>query len=329
MKHIARRTLAAALALAGLTALSPLAAQAQAPNWSAKPIRLVVPFAPGGTTDIVGRMIGQRLGPMLGTQVVIDNKPGANGIMGSEIVARAPADGHTLVIVAPGHASNVTLYRKLPYDTLTDFEPIALLLTQPSVLVLHPSVPANSMADLLKMARAQPKAVTYASGGNGSSQHLAAAMFADMIGAEMVHIPYKGSAPAEADLLGGQVQMMFASMVSAMPQVRNGRLKALAVTSERRSPAAPDLPTVAEAGVPGYSAVAWAGLLAPKGTPPATINALNAAILKIMNEPEVKERLAGLGAEFSPNSPKAFDQFIRAEITRWGDVIRKANLKVD
>lgn len=325
MKRLQRRLLTAAIALACLPAVS----LAQTPNWSAKPIRLVVPFAPGGTTDIVGRMIGQRLGPLLGTQVVIDNKPGANGIMGSEIVARAAPDGHTLVIVAPGHASNVTLYRKLPYDTLTDFEPIALLLTQPSVLVVHPSVPANSMADLLKLAKSQPKTVTYASGGNGSSQHLAAAMFADMTGVDMVHIPYKGSAPAEADLLGGQVNMMFASMVSAMPQVRNGRLRALAVSSDRRSAAAPDLPTVAEAGVAGYSAVAWAGLLAPKGTPPATINALNAAILKIMNEPEVKERLAGLGAEFSPNSPKAFDQFIRSEITRWGDVIRKANLKID
>jgi tripartite-type tricarboxylate transporter receptor subunit TctC len=325
MKQIQRRLFAVAIALACL----PVASQAQTPNWSAKPIRVVVPFAPGGTTDIVARMIGQRLGPMLGTQVVIDNKPGANGIMGSEIVARAPGDGHTLVIVAPGHASNVTLYRKLPYDTLTDFEPIALLLTQPSVLVVHPSVPVSSMADLLKLAKSQPKTVTYASGGNGSSQHLAAAMFADMTGLDLVHIPYKGSAPAEADLLGGQVNMMFASMVSAMPQVRSGRLKALAVSSERRSAAAPELPTVIEAGVPGYSAVAWAGLLAPKGTPPATVAALNASIIKIMNEPEVKEKLAGLGAEFTPNGPKVFDQFIRSEIARWGDVIRKANLKVD
>ena len=325
MKQIQRRLFAVAIALACL----PVASQAQTPNWSAKPIRVVVPLAPGGTTDIVARMIGQRLGPMLGTQVVIDNKPGANGIMGSEIVARAPGDGHTLVIVAPGHASNVTLYRKLPYDTLTDFEPIALLLTQPSVLVVHPSVPVSSMADLLKLAKSQPKTVTYASGGNGSSQHLAAAMFADMTGLDLVHIPYKGSAPAEADLLGGQVNMMFASMVSAMPQVRSGRLKALAVSSERRSAAAPELPTVIEAGVPGYSAVAWAGLLAPKGTPPATVAALNASIIKIMNEPEVKEKLAGLGAEFTPNGPKVFDQFIRSEIARWGDVIRKANLKVD
>jgi tripartite-type tricarboxylate transporter receptor subunit TctC len=325
MKMLSRRTLTAAL----FVACVPFAANAQAPNWSSKPIRLVVPFAAGGTTDIVARMIGLRLGPALGTQVVIDNKPGANGIMGSEVVARAPADGHTLVIVAPGHASNVTLYKKLPYDTLTDFEPIVLLLTQPSVLVVHPSVQVNSAADLLSLAKSQPGTVTYASGGNGSSQHLAAAMFADMAGVELVHIPYKGSAPAEADLLGGQVNMMFASMVSALPQVKMGRLKALAVSSERRSPAAPELPTVAEAGVPGYSAVAWAGLLAPRGTPPQTIATLNAAVTKIMNEPEVKEKLAGLGADFVPNSPKVFDQFIRAEITRWGNVIRRANLKVD
>ena len=325
MQPITRRALVVAGAL--LTALST--AHAQAPNWSSKPIRLVVPFSAGGTTDIVARLVGQRLGPALGTQVVIDNKPGANGIMGSEVVAKAPPDAHTLVIVAPGHASNVTLYKKLPYDTLADFEPIILLLTQPSMLVVHPSVKANSTADLLKLAKASPGGITYASGGNGSSQHLAAAMFADMAGASLTHVPYRGSAPAEADLLGGQVNMMFASMVSVLPQVKNGRLRALAVSSDKRSAAAPDLPTVAEAGVPGYAAVAWAGLLAPKGTPPQAIAQLNAEVTRIMNEPEVKERLAGLGADFSPNSPKDFDQFIRAEIARWGDVIRRANLKVD
>lgn len=318
-----------ALVIAGALMTALAAAHAQAPNWSSKPIRLVVPFSAGGTTDIVARLIGQRLGPALGTQVVIDNKPGANGIMGSEVVAKAPPDAHTLVIVAPGHASNVTLYKKLPYDTLADFEPIILLLTQPSMLVVHPSVKANSTADLLKLAKASPGNVTYASGGNGSSQHLAAAMFADMAGLTLTHVPYRGSAPAEADLLGGQVNVMFASMVSVLPQVKNGRLRALAVSSDKRSAAAPDLPTVAEAGVPGYAAVAWAGLLAPKGTPPQAIAQLNAEVTRIMNEPEVKERLAGLGADFSANSPKDFDQFIRAEITRWGDVIRRANLKVD
>ena len=325
MQRITRRALVIAGAL--MTALA--SAHAQAPNWSSKPIRLVVPFSAGGTTDIVARLIGHRLGPALGTQVVIDNKPGANGIMGSEVVAKAPPDAHTLVIVAPGHASNVTLYKKLPYDTLADFEPIILLLTQPSMLVVHPSVKATTTADLLKLAKASPGGVTYASGGNGSSQHLAAAMFADMAGVTLTHVPYRGSAPAEADLLGGQVNVMFASMVSVLPQVKSGRLRALAVSSDKRSAAAPDLPTVAEAGVPGYAAVAWAGLLAPKGTSPQAIAQLNAEITRIMNESEVKERLAGLGADFSPNSPKDFDQFIRAEITRWGDVIRRANLKVD
>ena len=325
MQRITRRALVIAGAL--MTALA--SAHAQAPNWSSKPIRLVVPFSAGGTTDIVARLIGQRLGPALGTQVAIDNKPGANGIMGSEVVAKAPPDAHTLVIVAPGHASNVTLYKKLPYDTLADFEPIILLLTQPSMLVVHPSVKATTTADLLKLAKASPGGVTYASGGNGSSQHLAAAMFADMAGVTLTHVPYRGSAPAEADLLGGQVNVMFASMVSVLPQVKSGRLRALAVSSDKRSAAAPDLPTVAEAGVPGYAAVAWAGLLAPKGTSPQAIAQLNAEITRIMNEPEVKERLAGLGADFSPNSPKDFDQFLRAEITRWGDVVRRANLKVD
>lgn len=325
MRLFTRRAaaLAAAFAIAAFTAPT-LHAQAAWPT--GKPIRIVVPFAPGGTTDIVARLIGQHLGPALNTTIVPDNRAGANGITGSDIVAKSAPDGYTLVIVAPGHASNVTLHKKLPYDTLNDFEPIMLLLQQPSLLVVHPSVPANTTGELLALARAKPGTLNYASGGNGSSQHLAAAMFADMAKLEMTHIPYKGSAPAEADLLGGQVSLMFASMVSVLPQVKQGRLRALAVSSDKRSAAVPDLPTVAESGVPGYAAVAWAGLLAPKGTPKAIVDRLNAEVTRVLTLPEVKERLNGLGAEFAPNTPSQFDAFIRSEITRWAAVIKSANL---
>lgn len=327
MHFINRRAAVLAAAFAAAS-LSGSLAMAQA--WPAgKPIRIVVPFAAGGTTDIIARLIGQHLGQALGTTVIADNRAGANGITGSDTVAKAPPDGSTLVIVAPGHASNVTLHKKLPYDTLADFEPIILLLLQPSLLVVHPTVPARTTAELLALARAKPGTINYASGGNGSSQHLAAAMFASMANLEMTHIPYKGSAPAEADLLGGQVNMMFASMVSVLPQVKQGRLRALAVSSEKRSPAVPDLPTVAESGVPGYAAVAWAGLLAPKGTPPAIVARLNAEVTRIMALSEVKERLTGLGAEFAPNTPAQFDAFIRSEITRWAAVIKAAKLTAD
>lgn len=328
MFSLNRRAAAQALAWA-LAACAGASAHAQDAWPAGKPVRIVVPFAAGGTTDIVARMIGQHLGPALGTTVIADNRPGANGITGSDAVAKSAPDGYTLVIVAPGHASNVTLHKKLPYDTLNDFEPIMLLLQQPSLLVVHPSVSARSTGELLALARARPGKLNYASGGNGSSQHLAAAMFASMAGIDMVHVPYKGSAPAESDLLGGQVDMMFASMVSVLPQVKQGRLRALAVSSEKRSPAVPDLPTVAEAGVPGYAAVAWAGLLAPKGTPKAIVDRINAEVTRVMALPEVKERLSSLGAEFAPNSPARFDAFIRSEITRWAAVIKSARLSVD
>ena len=302
-------------------------ANAEQPAWPSKPITLVVPFAAGGTTDIVARIIARHLGPALNTQVVVENRAGGNGIVGSQAVARATADGYTLIIVAPGHASNVSLYKKLPYDTVNDFEPIVLLLKQPSVLVVHPSVPANNVAELVALAKSKPGVLTYASGGAGSSQHLAAAMFASMAGLELVHVPYKGSAPAEADLMGGQVNMMFASMVSVLPQVKQGRLRALAVSSERRSPTTPDLPTVSEAGVPAYAAVAWAGLLAPKGTPAAIIERLNVQVTEIMNLPEIKARMQDLGTEFSPNSPSDFEAFIRSEITRWDQVVHQAKIE--
>lgn len=328
MRYFTRRAAALAAAFACAALAAPMV-HAQAAWPAGKPIRIVVPFAAGGTTDIVARLIGQHLGPALGTTIIPDNRAGANGITGSDIVAKSAPDGYTLVIVAPGHASNVTLQKKLPYDTLGDFEPIMLLLQQPSLLVVHPTVPAKTTAELLALARAKPGTLNYASGGNGSSQHLAAAMFADMAKLEMTHIPYKGSAPAEADLLGGQVNMMFASMVSVLPQVKQGRLRALAVSSDKRSAAVPDLPTVAESGVPGYAAVAWAGLLAPKGTPKPIVDRLNAEVTRIMALPEVKERLNGLGAEFAPNTPAQFDAFIRSEITRWAAVIKSAKLTAD
>lgn len=294
-----------------------------------RPIRMIVPFSPGGFTDIITRVVAQHLSVAWKQQVIVENKPGANGIIGSEIVARAAPDGHTLLVMAPGHASNVSLQSKLPYDTLRDFTPIALLITLPSVLVVHPSVPVATMREFIDLAKSKPGELAYGSGGNGSSQHLAMEMLKTMAGIDLVHVPYKGSAPAEADLVGGQVKAMFAATVSITPQIKAGRLKALAMSSAKRSQAMPDVPTVAESGLPGYVAIAWAGMLGPKDLPRPIVDKLNAEVTRIMALPEVQARITALGAEFQPNTPQQFDAFIREEIIRWAEVIKKSNIKVD
>lgn len=300
-----------------------------AQSYPNKAVRMVIPFAPGGTTDIVGRLLAQKMSAAWGQQVYIDNRAGANGIIGSDIVAHSSGDGYTLIIVAPGHASNVTLYSKLPYDTLNDFTPVSLLAVQPGILVLHPSVPARSVRELIALAHAKPGAIVYASGGSGSSQHLHTELFKSMAKIDVVHIPYKGSGPAEADLLAGQVSFMLASMISVLPHVKGGKLIALAVTTAKRSPAVPDLPTIAEAGVPGYAAVAWAGLLGPKGMPREVVAKLNAEVVRSMSLPDVQTRLAALGAEVQTGSPAQFDTFIRDEMKLWGDVVKRAGIKVE
>jgi tripartite-type tricarboxylate transporter receptor subunit TctC len=318
---------AAALTLFVMTGASE---GAPAQTYPDKPIRLVVPFPAGGTTDILARAVGQKLGEHLGQQVVVDNKPGAGGNIGSDIVAKSAPDGYTLVMGTVGtHAINASLYKKMPYDHIKDFVPVSLVALVPNILVAHPSVPVNSVKDLIAYAKANPGKLNFASSGNGTSIHLSGELFKTAAGVEMTHVPYKGSAPAVTDLLGGQVQLMFDNMPSALPHVKAGKLKALGVTTAKRFPAAPDIPTIAEAGVPGYEASSWFGVLAPAGTPKEIVNKLSSEIAKILQTPEIKERLLSQGAEPVGNTPDQFAAFIKAETAKWAKVVKESGATVD
>jgi len=298
--------------------------------YPSKPIRIVVPFAPGGSTDILTRTIAQRLGESWGQQVIADNRAGANGIIGADLIAKSAPDGYNLVMGSIGtHATNASLYAKMPYDTLNDFSPITLAALVELVLVVHPSVGANSVKELIALAKAKPGAMNYASGGQGASQHLAAELFKYMTGVKMEHLAYKGSGAALPDLLSGQVPIMFADMPLVTQHIQGGKLRALAVAGKQRNRALPGVPTVAEAGVPGYYALAWYGLFAPAGTPNEIITKLNGEVVRILHVPEVQERLRGIGADPVGNSPREFSEFQRAEMERWAKVIRAANIHVD
>ena len=327
---------------AGLAALSAatLAAAALAPSparaqgaWPAKPVKLGVPYPPGGPTDIVARLVGQRLAERLKQPFVIENRAGAGGNIGAEAAAKAPADGYTLLIGTTAHAINPSLFPNLGYDIRKDFAPVALLTQIPLVLVVPASSPASTVADVVAMAKAKGGALPYGSSGNGQSTHLAAEMFATMAGAPMTHVPYKGSAPALVDLAGGQVALMFDTMLSAMPQVKAGRLKAIAVTSAVRAPSAPELPTVAQTpgmpGLAGYEATAWNGLFAPAGTPPDVLAALAKAVAEVLAEPQTRQRFAADGAIVGAGTPAAFDAYVAKEIETWRAVVQRANVKVD
>lgn len=299
-----------------------------ATDYPTKPIRLVVPFSAGGTSDFLARTVAEKLGENLDTTVIVDNRPGAGGNIGSNIVAKADPDGYTLVLGTVGtHSINDSVYKEMPYDAVKDFAPISLIAAVPNILVANPSVKANSVQELIALAKSNPGAITFASSGNGSSIHLSGEMFKSLAGVDMLHVPYKGSGPAVIDLLGGQVDIMFDNMPSALPHVREGKLKALAVTPSERSQAAPELPTIAEAGVEGYSAAAWFGLLAPAGTPQDVVNKLNAEMVKILAMPDVKERLAGQGAEAVSNSPEEFAEYIKAEQKKWADVVKASGFQ--
>jgi tripartite-type tricarboxylate transporter receptor subunit TctC len=303
---------------------------AYAADYPNKPIRLVVPFAAGGTTDFLARAIAQDLGTSMGTTVVVDNRPGAGGNIGSDLVARSEPDGYTLLLGTVGtHAINASLYKKMPYDTVKDFAPISLVASVPNILVVHPSVPAKSVKELIALAKAKPGTLAFASSGNGSSIHLSGELFKSMAEVDMFHVPYKGSGPALTDLVGGQVQLMFDNMPSSFPHVKAGRLRALAVTSAKRSPAAPDVPTIAESGVPGYEAVAWFGILAPAGTPPEIVKKLNTEIAKTLKSPEVTKRLASQGAEPVSNTPEQFAAYIKSEMAKWAKVVKASGAQVD
>jgi tripartite-type tricarboxylate transporter receptor subunit TctC len=306
----------------------PKAASAQSAAYPNKPIRMVVPFAAGGPTDIFARAVGREIATTLGQPVVIDNRPGAGGNLGADIVAKAPPDGYTIVMGATGAFSvNTTLDPKLPYDVLRDFAPISLVTIVPFVLVVHPGVPVKTVDDLIKLAKSKPGALSFGSAGTGTSMHMASEMFKTMTGSDIVHVPYKGAAPAVSDLVAGHVQLIFSDMVSALPHVRTGKLRAVAVT--QRSPLYPDVPTFAEAGLAGYDANAWYALFAPAGTPKDIVTKLSAATAKALQSQELRDRLAGEGAQAVGSTPEELDRFVRNEIVKWAKVVKASGTKIE
>ena len=299
-------------------------------QYPTKPIHLIVPFPPGGGNDTVARAIAQQISPELGQPVVIDNRPGAGGSVGAELAAKAPADGYTLFLAGVGsHVVNPNLHAKLPYDPVKDFAPVTLIASAPSVLVVNPSVPARNIAEFTAYARANPGKLNYASNGNGSAAQLAAAMYESMAGVKMVHVPYKGIAPALTDLLGGEVQLLFGTVVALVPHIQSGRLRALAVTGKKRSALIPDVPTLRESGLPEYEAGSWYGIEAPAGTPRPIIDQLNALIVKALRQPDVAKRLAAEGAEVIGSTPEEFGAHIRSELARVEKVVRAAGIRIE
>lgn len=312
-----------------LAAVIPVAgAQNNPGTYPSKPIRFIVPYVPGGAADIVGRAVAQRFSERFGVPVIVDNRAGAGGNLGTELAAKSTPDGHTILMGNVGPLSiSVSLYKKLPYNPLTDLAPVSLMVIYPNVLVVHPGVAAKSVSELVTLAKARPKQLAYASAGTGSSTHLAAELLKSMAGIDMVHIPYKGGGQAVVDVMAGQVQLYFSSMLGALPHVKSGKLRALGVTSAKRSRATPDLPTIAESGFPGYEAVNWLGLLAPARTPAAIIARLNGEIVKIFSQPDVEERLAAQGGEAQTNTPAQFAEHIQSEIRKWSRVIKVSGMQ--
>lgn len=306
-------------------------ATAQAQTWPSKPIRYIVNFAPGGTTDILGRMLATGLTPALGQQVIVDNRPGQAGSIGAAEVARAAPDGHTIGAgTISSHAINVSLYTKLPYDPLKDFAPITLLATLPNMLVVHASLPVKSVKDLITLARTQPQhPLNFGSAGNGTSQHISGELFKTMTGVKMQHIPYKGSGPMLPDLLAGYVQLSFENITTAYPPVKAGRLRALAVTTNKRSFVAPEVPTMEEAGLKGYNISSWQALFAPANTPREIITRLHTEVVKVLRSPEAQKRLTDLGLETGGIPPEELTALLRSEIPRLGKIVRESGARVD
>ena len=314
-------TLVLALAVAG-----PVAAQ----GYPAKPIRLVAPSTPGDAPDVIARMVADKLSIALGQQVVVENRPGAGGVVGSEIVAKALPDGYTLIMGNAGsHGINAAVYSKLPYDIQRDFAPVSQIALAPNIFVVNPDIPAKSIPEFVAYAKARPGQLAYASGGNGSSAHMSMELLKSMAGIELIHVPYKGSSPALTDVMAGQVAVMSVNMPPAVPLVTAGKLRALAVTTRTRSPLMPEVPTVAESGLPGYETVAWFGVLAPAGTPKEIVNRLSVEIAKIARSPEMRERLVSLGAEPVGGTPDEFAAVIARDIAKWTALAKSVGIKVD
>ena len=319
-----RSTLAAAIVMT----LACAGGWAHAQNFPAKPIRFIAPFPPGGSTDFLARIVALKMSESMGQQVVVENRGGAGGTIGVEAAAHSPADGYTIVM---GHVGtfgvNPTLYPKLPYDAIKSFAPITLLAMVPNAMVVHPSLPVRSVRDFLALARAKPQEMLYGSGGNGSAAHLAAAYFELLAKIQLIHVPYKGTGPALIDLVAGQTSMMITGMPAVMPHVRSGRLRMLAVGNARRLTSMPELPTIAESGVPGYDATQWYGVLAPAGTPREIVMKLNAEMKKALARPDVREQLAADGTVPVGNTPEEFGAHIKAEIARWAPVVKATGAK--
>ena len=298
-----------------------------AQNYPVRPVRLLVPSTPGGSVDTLARSIGTRLSDKWGQQVVIDNRSGAGGVIAAETTAKAIPDGYTLLMCTVSScATNVSLHKSLPYDPLRDFAPVSLVATQNLMLVVHPSVPASSVKDLVAAAKASPGKFSFASAGSGTGSHLSGELLKVLAGIDLLHVPYKGIAPGLLDVIGGQVSMAFPSIISGTPQWKSGKVRALAVTGSKRSPVAPELPTMMEAGVKGYESATWYGVLAPAKTPPAIVKQLNAEIVGVLKQPEVRDRIAKDGAEPVGSTPEEFGAYMRSEIAKWGKVIRAAKI---
>jgi len=321
-----RRLCLAGGAAAAATLALPTFAQQPYPS---RPVRFVVPFPAGGPVDTTGRAVAQKLTELWGQQAIVDNRAGAGGIVGAENVARSPADGYNVLVCSIHHSVLPSLRPKLAYDIERDFVPLSFGAMFPVVLVAHPSVPARNVAELIALDKKSPGKLSFGSAGNGGGTHLAGELFNMQAGTKLLHVPYKGSAPAMTDLLGGQVQLMFADAPTAIPQIKGGKVRAIAVASARRSVLLPDVPTVAESGLPGYEAYSWAAFMAPAGTPKDIVQRLSTDIGRALSDPQVKQRLFEVGAEAAPGTPEAFGKTLHAEIAKWTQVVRTANIQVD
>jgi len=305
------------------------AAGASAQAYPVRPVRVVIPLGTGGTTDVPGRIVAQRLSEALGQQFIVENKTGAGGTIGADFVAKSKPDGYTLLLTATPFVITANLYKNLPYNALTDFAPVIRVASGPYVLTVHPSLGVNSVRELIALAKAQPGKIDYVSSGNGSAQHLVGAMFAHMAAIQLSHVPYKGSSQAQQDLVAGMVKVGFLGTPIVIPHVKSGRLKALAVSTAQRSPHMPDAPTIAEAGVPGFEALVWVGLLAPAGTPPDIVAKLNSEITRLLGAPDVRQLLASSGVDPTPTTSKEFGVYLRSEYDKWGKVVRDSGAQIN
>jgi tripartite-type tricarboxylate transporter receptor subunit TctC len=322
MKKLVKSLIAAALCAASLGAV-------HAQSYPNKPVKLIVPSAPGGFSDVVARILGQRLSIAMGQQFVIENKAGAGSIIGTDFVAKSAPDGYTLVLISSNHVINPWIYKSIPYDPLKNFVAVAKLVDSPYVLLVNPKVPARNVQEFVALAKAAPNTIHYASSGNGSAQHLMGGLFASMTGAPIKHVPYKGSGGAANDLVAGIVESSFAGVPNALAQVPQGRLKALAVTTYKRIPQLPDVPTLQEAGVPGYEASVWLALLAPAGTPRDIVAKLNTEINRLMSSPDTRKAMFDAGVEVSTSTPEALTDYMALELVRWGKVVKEAGIKLE